>query len=654
MATEQSIDKQALLEEFERESRTRNFVNPIFTKILKWTALLVTFYHLAYASGYIRPETLRHRSIHVGMILLMTFAIYPAFKTSSRKVIAWYDYILMILSVIIPVYMWVNYQAIIDRVGDANLTDVIMGTILVALVIEAARRITGWALPIIGIIFMIYALMGARQGLIPINVPGLFLHRGFKWPKLIGHLFSNTEGIYGTSVNVSSTYIFLFIVFGEIMNKCGMGKFFNDIAIGLAGHTKGGPAKVAVIAAGLLGSINGSAIANVVTTGSFTIPLMKKIGYSKEFSGAVSSTASVGGQLLPPIMGAAAFIMAETLGIKYKEIVVAAAIPALIYYLGIIFQIQLRASKDKLDGMPKDQLPKVKETLKMYWHLTIPILFLVYMLFFSGYTVIKGAFLTILLTIVIAQLKKETRMSLKDIEDAFVASAKSTVSVAIACACVGIVIGVSSLTGFTINMASAIISLGGKSLLLTLVFTMVTCMLLGMGLPSIPAYIITVTIAAPALIELGIAPLAAHLFCFYFAMFANITPPVALASFAAAGISGGNPMKTGIVSIKLALAGFIIPYMFVYNNQLLLMNTNIIQGIQVAITACVGVFLISAAVEGYFHTKVNIVMRLLMLAGAFLLIDSALLTDLAGVGIFVASIFIQRILARREARNAAF
>ena len=244
-------------------------------------------------------------------------------------------------------------------------------------------------------------------------------------------------------------------------------------------------------------------------------------------------------------------------------------------------------------------------------------------------------------------------MSLKDIEAAFVASAKSTVSVAIACACVGIVIGVSSLTGFTINMASAIISLGGKSLLLTLVFTMVTCMLLGMGLPSIPAYIITVTIAAPALIELGIVPLAAHLFCFYFAMFANITPPVALASFAAAGISGGNPMKTGIVSIKLALAGFIIPYMFVYNNQLLLMNTNIWQGIQVTITACVGVFLISAAVEGYFHTKVNIFMRLVMLAGAFLLIDSALLTDLAGVGIFVASIFIQRILAQREARHTA-
>lgn len=653
MIKEEKIDQQALLEEFEKESRTRNFVSPIVEKVLKWIALVVTFYHLAYASGYVRPETLRHRSIHVGMILFMTFAAYPAFKKSSRKVIAWYDYILMILSIVIPAYMWINYQAIIDRVGDANQMDVIMGTILVLLVIEASRRITGWALPLIGIIFMIYALMGARQGLIPINVPGVFLHRGFQWTKLIGHLFSNTEGIYGTSVNVASTYIFLFIVFGEVMNKCGMGKFFNDIAIGLAGHTKGGPAKVAVIAAGLLGSINGSAIANVVTTGAFTIPLMKKIGYSKEFSGAVSSTASVGGQLLPPIMGAAAFIMAETLGIKYKEIVVSAAIPALIYYLGIIFQIQMRASKDKLDGMPKDQLPNVKETMKVYGHLIIPILFLVYMLFFSGYTVIKGAFLTILMTIVVAQLKKETRMSLKDIEQAFIASAKSTVSVAIACACVGIVIGVSSLTGFTINMASTIISLGGKSLMLTLVFTMVTCMILGMGLPSIPAYIITVTIAAPALIELGIRPLAAHLFCFYFAMFANITPPVALASFAAAGISGGNPMKTGIVSVKLALAGFIIPYMFVYNNQLLLIDTTFMQGIQVAITACVGVFLISAAVEGFLYTKVNMIVRVIMLIGAFLLIDSSLITDLLGIGTLIVTVFIQRMLAKKHSNIAA-
>ena len=648
MTKEKKVDQQALLEEFEKESRTRNFVSPIIAKAFKYVALAVTLYHLAYASGYVRPETLKHRSIHVGMILFMAFAMYPAFKKTSRKTIVWYDYIFMGLSLAIPAYMWKNYQVIIDRVGDANRMDVIMGTILVVLVIEAARRITGWALPIIGIVFMIYSIMGERQGLIPINFPGLFLHRGFQWPKLIGHLFSNTEGIYGTSINVSSTYIFLFIVFGEVMNKCGMGKFFNDVAIGLAGHTKGGPAKVAVIAAGLLGSINGSAIANVVTTGAFTIPLMKNSGYSKEFAGAVSSTASVGGQILPPIMGAAAFIMAETLGVKYSVIIVAAAIPALIYYLGIIFQIQMRASKDKLEGLPKDQLPKVGKTLQIYWHLLIPIFFLVYMLFFSGYTVIRGAFLTILLTILVAQFKKETRMNYNDIEGAFIASAKSTVSVAIACACVGIVIGVCSLTGLTMNMASAIIALGGKSLMLTLVFTMVTCMILGMGLPSIPAYIITSTIAAPALVGLGVDRMAAYLFCFYFAMFANITPPVALASFAAAGLSGGDPMKTGIVSVKLALAGFIIPYMFIYNNQLLLQNTTVIQGIQVAITACIGVFLISASVEGFVYTKVNPIIRVVMMLGAFLLIDSRPITDFVGIGIFVATLAFQRFLARKE------
>ncbi|MDR3258739.1 MAG: TRAP transporter permease [Fusobacteriaceae bacterium] len=642
------VDEQALLEEFEKESRTRSFVHPYIASGFKCVAIFVTLYHLVYSWGKFMPETLKHRSVHVGMVLFMAFAMYPAFRKSSRKHIAWYDYILMGLSVSIPAYMWLNYQPIIDRVGNASRGDVIMGTILLLLVLEASRRITGWALPIIGICFTIYALMGIKGGMIKINFPGIFLHRGFQWTKLIGHLFSNTEGIYGTSVNVSSTYIFLFIVFGEIMNKCGMGQFFNDIAIGIAGHTKGGPAKVAVLAAGLLGSINGSAIANVVTTGAFTIPLMKKSGYSKEFAGAVSATASVGGQVLPPIMGAAAFIMAETLGIKYKVIIISAAIPALIYYLGIIFQIQMRASKDNLVGLPKEQLPSVKETLYNYWHLTIPILFLVYMLFFSGYTVILGAFYTIVLTVVVAETRKNTRMSFKDIVDALIASAKSTVSVAIACACVGIVIGVCSITGFTLNMASTIINLGKTSLMATLVFTMITCMILGMGLPSIPSYIITATIAAPALIELGILPLAAHLFCFYFAMFANITPPVALASFAAAGLSGGDPMKTGLASIKLALAGFIVPYMFIYSKELLLIDTTFLQGARVVVTACIGVFLISAAVEAHLFTKVSIPIRVLMLGGAFCLIESSLFTDAIGVVVLVVTIIIQKMLANKN------
>lgn len=642
-------EKQQLLEKFDKESKTRTFVSPWMAKAYKIFAIVVTLYHLIFASGLYMPETLKHRSMHVAMILILAFAMYPATKKASRKVIAWYDWVLMALSASVAGYMWIDYFNIINRAGKPNTMDVIMGTLLTILVLEATRRVCGLALPIISIIFMIYSLMGTKQGLIPIDIPGIFLHRGYSWQKLMSHFFANTEGIFGSSVNVASTYIFLFIAFGEVMNKCGMGKFFNDFANAIAGGTKGGPAKVAVVASGLLGMINGAAVAVVVTTGSFTIPLMKKSGYDDEFAGAVVATGSVGGQLMPPVMGAAAFIMAETLGMKYNELLISAIIPAVIYYMGILFQIQMRAEKMGMRGTPKDQLPKMRDVMKEYGHLALPLIFLIYMLFFSGKTVIMAAFYTIIFTIIIAQLRPNTRMSIDDILGAMVNSAKSTVSVAIACACVGIIVGSCSITGFALNMANTIISIGGKSLMFTLLFTMVTCMILGMGLPSIPSYIITSTIAAPALVQLGIPALVAHLFCFYFAMFANLTPPVALAAFAAAGIAGGNPMKTGWASVKLALAGFILPYMFVYNPQLLLIDTPILQGIQVAITAAVGVFLISVAVEGFLFQKVNVALRVLSLVGAYLLIDSGMLTDIVGIVIFAAVLILQKTISKKSA-----
>ncbi|MCI7263034.1 MAG: TRAP transporter permease [Clostridium sp.] len=645
-------EKQKLLEKFDKESKTRSFASPVMVKAYKAFAIFVTLYHLIFSSGLYMPETLKHRSMHVAMILILAFAMYPATKKASRKVIAWYDYILMALSAAVPIYMWTDYFNIINRAGKPNTMDVIMGTLLTFLVLEATRRVCGLALPIIAVIFMIYSLMGTKQGLIPIDIPGIFLHRGYSWQKLMSHYFANTEGIYGSSVNVASTYIFLFIAFGEIMNKCGMGKFFNDIANAIAGSTKGGPAKVAVVASGLLGMINGAAVAVVVTTGSFTIPLMKKSGYDDEFSGAVVATGSVGGQLMPPVMGAAAFIMAETLGMKYNELLVSAIIPAVIYYMGILFQIQMRAEKLGMVGTPKDQLPRVRDVMKEYGHLALPIIFLVYMLFFSGKTVIMAAFYTIIFTIIVAELRPNTRMNFNDILGAMVASAKSTVSVAIACACVGIIVGSCSITGFALNMASTIISIGGKSLMFTLMFTMVTCMILGMGLPSIPSYIITSTIAAPALVQLGIPALVAHMFCFYFAMFANLTPPVALAAFAAAGISGGNPMKTGWASVKLALAGFILPYMFVYNTDLLLLNTPVLKGIQVAITAAIGVFLISVAVEGFLFKKVNVAFRVLCFIGAYLLIDSGLITDIIGIAICAVIVIFQKTLSKKDATIA--
>lgn len=633
--------QQELIESLDKESATRKLGGGL-GKALYLLAVIVSLYHL-YTAAFGPPLTLKHRSLHVAMMLAMTFIMYPISpKSKYKRTVAWYDWILVALSCAAPIYIWTQFIGVVERAGKPNRMDLIMATLLVVLVLEAARRCGGWALPALSLIFIAYGLWGR-------NLPGMFAHRGYTWSALSNHFFANTEGIYGTSVSVASSYIFLFILFGAVMNKSGMGKFFNDISLALAGHTKGGPAKVSVIASGLLGSINGSAVANVVTTGAFTIPLMKKTGYSAEFAGAVESSASVGGQLLPPVMGAAAFIMAEMLGVKYSEIIVCAAVPALLYYAGILVQVQLRASKNGLMGIPKNQLPKAGVIMKEQGHLLIPIIFLLFMLFFSGTTVIYSAFYTIIVTVLVSWLRKTTRMSGKDIVDSLAEGAKATVAVAIACACVGIIIGVSSKTGFGLNMANAIITLGGKSLFFTLVFSMITCMILGMGLPSIPAYIITATIAAPALAQLGVSEMAAHLFAFYFAMFANITPPVALAAFAAAGLSGGNAVKTGLQSVKLSIAGFIVPYMFVYSPELLLQDTTFLSGLWVTIAACIGVFMIGAAAEGYLFAKINPVLRIALFAGALLLINSGLITDLIGFAILVGVLAVQKIVSKRQA-----
>lgn len=632
-----------IIRKLDKESATRIFSSSNMKKFFFILAVVVSLYHL-YTATFGPPVTLKHRSLHVGMMLAMAFMMYPFSKKSDFRKVAWTDWAWVLLSCVIPIYVWIDYMGIVDRTGMPDTIDVVMSTILVVSLLEAARRVTGNALPILSVVFILYGLFGREM-------PSIFFHRGYDWNVLSNHLFANTEGVYGTSVAVSSSYIFLFILFGSVMSKSGMGQFFNDIALALAGHTKGGPAKVAVIASGFLGSINGSAVANVVTTGAFTIPLMKKTGYTKEFAGAVEATASVGGQLLPPIMGAAAFIMAEMLGVKYSEIIVWAAIPALLYYLGIIIQVQLRASKDGLVGMPKDQLPSAVAVLKDKGHLLIPIIFLLYMLFFSGTTVIFSAVLTIVVTVIVSQFKASTRMTVSDLIDALADGAKATVSVAIACACVGIIIGVSSVTGFGLTMANTIIALGDTSLLFTLVFTMITCMILGMGLPSIPAYIITATIAAPALAKLGIPVAAAHMFSFYYAMFANLTPPVALASFAAAGLSGGDPMKTGYQSVKLAIAGFIVPFMFVYAPQLMLINTTFMGGLWTALSACLGVFLIAVATEGYVYAPLAWPLRLVVAAGALMLMKPGLESDVVGLVILVVLVFVQKKKAAKLAQT---
>jgi len=644
MAGELSEEQLNLIKDLDKESSVRKLETPWIAKLFYLTCIGVTLYH--FITSFVgTPVVLEHRSLHVSMMLALCFVMYPFSKKSNFKKVSWWDWLLVALSISVVVYVWVDYLGVVERAGMPNTPDLVVATILTVLVLEAARRSAGWALPILSLIFIAYGLFGR-------SVPGVFGHRGYTWMQLSNHFFANTEGIYGTSVSVAASYIFLFILFGAVMGKSGMGAFFNDLAMALAGHTKGGPAKVAVISSGLLGSINGSAVANVVTTGAFTIPLMKKTGYSKDFAGAVEASSSVGGQLLPPVMGAAAFIMAEILSVPYSVIIIHAAIPALLYYLGIIVQVQLRAGKTNLVGLPKDRLPLVKDVMKDKGHLLIPIFLLLYLLLFSGTTVVFSAVITIVATIAVAALKKSTRMSFKDIRDAFADGATQTVAVAIACACVGIIIGVTSKTGFGLTMANTIITLGGKSLVITLIFTMVTCMILGMGVPSIPAYIITATVAAPALAKLGIPVIAAHMFSFYYAMFANLTPPVALAAFAAAGVSGGDPMKTGFAAVKLAIAGFIVPFMFVYSPQLLLINTSFLEGLRVTIGACLGVFMIGVAVEGYLFVRTNVVMRLIAACGALALIDSGIYSDMVGFGALVVLLSYQYFSSRNN-KNAA-
>lgn len=653
-----TTSSQKILEKFDRESVTRNPGNQAVRILIACTAAFYSLFHL-YITFYPMP-TLLTRAIHVGVGAALIFLLYPPAKSSSRSKIIWFDWLWVAAALASMFYLIVQYQNIMTiRGGIPNTTDIVMAILTVIVVLEMGRRITGWILPIFALIFLSYPFYSHMR-----FVPDRLATRIYDLGDIFGQLYLKTEGLYSTAIGASVSFIFLFILFGAFLARSGMGQLFNDLALALAGSHQGGPAKVAVISSGFMGSINGSAVANVVGTGAFTIPLMKKIGYSRNFAGAVEASASIGGQILPPIMGASAFIMAETTGVKYSTIALAALIPALLYYFGVLAQVHFRAGKDDLKGVPKADLPRVKEVMKARGHMLIPIIALVVMLAKSipiGY----AAAYTIGITVLVSWIRPETRMGIKDIFAALQDGAKQSLSVMAACAVVGIVIGVVNLTSFGNVMTSLIVSLGSGSLFLTLILTMIASMILGMGLPSIPAYIITATMVAPALATFGVPVIVAHLFVFYFGIFANITPPVALASFAGAGIAGGDPMKTGFLSLKLALAGFIVPFMFVYNPDMLMLDTRDIvvtareyakphwfNIASVAVTAFVGVTALSAALEGYFKTHIAVWQRILMAVGGLMLIIPETMTDIIGI-VIVAALFALNIMrAKRESKIA--
>ncbi|WP_098730027.1 TRAP transporter permease [Brevibacterium epidermidis] len=630
------------VEKYDRESRTRDIWSTKWALPLTVFAVGLSLYQIYYAL-FGGPPTLVHRGIHVGAILVLCFAVQRFRLRETRSTPPWFDWLCIAGSIAIAVYLAVVFDRLTVSGGRFETIDVVFSVLCLVLVLEAARRVTGLVLPILAVLFIVYDYYGR-------SMPGLFRHRGYDLDRIVTFMYESTEGIFSTAIGVSSTYIFLFILFGAILQKSGMGQFFNDIALALAGQARGGPAKVAVLASGFLGSINGSAIANVVTTGAFTIPMMKRVGYQRNFAGAVESAASVGGQIMPPIMGAAAFIMAETLGIPYTQIVLVAIIPAVLYYLGILIQVHLRATSQGLRGISRENLPAVMDVMKERGHLLLPLLFLLYMLFFSGTTILFAAVTTIFVTIAAAMVRKSTRMSLLDIVHALRDGALTAVSVAVACACVGIIVGVATQTGFGVKLAGTIVTIGGGFLLPTLLMTAVACIILGMGLPSIPAYIIVATMAAPALVQLDVAPLAAHLFVFYFGLFANITPPVALAAFAAAGLSGGSPMRTGFVAMRLALGGLIVPFVFVYQPELLMLDGSAVDTIRAAVILLIGVTLLAVAAEGHLFVPLPIWLRIVLTLGAIGLVTPNHVLDLVGAVAALAAIGVAMFMAKRQER----
>jgi TRAP transporter 4TM/12TM fusion protein len=465
-------------------------------------------------------------------------------------------------------------------------------------------------------------------------------------------MYLGTEGIFGTPLEVSSTFVFMFILFGSVLEKTGLGKFIIDLSMALAGWSTGGPAKVAVVSSALMGTVSGSSVANVCTTGMFTIPLMKSVGYEPYFAGAVEAVASTGGQIMPPVMGAGAFIMAQFLGVPYIEVALMAVVPALLYYFAVMVQVHFEATRLGLKGIPWAQLPPLWPLLKSKGFLLLPLVAIIYFLL-AGFTPLRAAFNGILVSFALSWLNKETRLTPERILEAFQSGARGAIGVACACATVGMVVGMGTLTGLALRIANAIVTLAGGSKILTLFYTMLASIILGTGLPTTANFIVTSTMAAPALFKLGVPAKAAYMFVFYFGIAADLTPPVALAAYAGAGIAGSDPMKTGLTAFKLALAGFLVPYVYVYNPMLLFIDVETLPMIQAIFTALLGVFLLSMFTIGYFKAPMPWYLRIIAFAGALGLLIPGTSSDLGGIGIFVLVYLLQTIKAKKIAKKKA-
>ncbi|OOY04280.1 TRAP transporter permease [Thioclava sp. F28-4] len=689
------MDKEAAVDAVVHDPLADGFPHSREGRVLFWLAVAFSVWQIAFAAHVINPSSQIARAVHVGFLLALGFPLLSLAKgygPLGRSV----AYLLAAGGVAVAAYQWIEYTPLLLRAGDPNTLDLVVGVVLLITVFTAAWMLMGPALPIIAGTFFAYAMFGQY-------LPSPLNHRGYAFEQVIEQMSFGTEGIYGIPTYVSATYIFLFILFGSFLEKAGMIKLFTDVSLGMVGHKMGGAAKVSVLSSGLMGTISGSGVANVVTTGQFTIPLMKRFGYRPAFAGGVEATSSMGGQIMPPVMGAVAFIMAETLGVDYVEVVKAALIPAILYFAGAFWMVHLEAGKRDLRGLAKSELPSPRKALKEGWYLLLPLAVLVYLLF-SGYTplfagtvglsltgllilggsvalglpnqvlrmifwvviaLVAAAFFEIgiwavlgavAVLVAINAFNKGGRETLAICRDSLADGARTALPVGIACALVGVIIGVMTLTGAATTFGQFIVGVGKSSLFLSLILTMITCIVLGMGIPTIPNYIITSSIAGPALLDLGVPLIVSHMFVFYFGILADLTPPVALACFAAAPIAKESGLRISFEAIKVAAAGFVVPFMAVYTPALMLQDGGPLAAeigywpavAYIIIKALLALALWGVAVIGWLGRPLALWERALAMVAGFTLIAALPLTDEIGfalVAAFGATLWLRRARA---------
>jgi TRAP transporter 4TM/12TM fusion protein len=610
-------------------------------------AVAMAVYHVYARLTKYAPDQHALLFITLGFSLVLSFLLWPRREGLAPGAIPWADLALAALSLACVGYMFARYSYVVNRFPTAHplqTQDMWIGALAVLLVLEATRRTIGAALPIVAIVFIVYALVGPW-------LPGFLYHKGLSLEIVLDQTYFTTEGIFGVPLTVAGTYVILFIIFGAFLEKSGAGQFFMNFANAIAGGARGGPGKVAVVSSSLFGTISGSAVANVMVDGWLTIPMMKKTGFKPEAAAAIEAVASTGGQIMPPIMGAAAFVMAEFMGVSYTQVMIAAAIPALFYYGALFASIHFNAVRSGLKGIPKEELPILGAIILRQGHLFLPVFVLLGLLLY-GFTPTYGAIMAAASVVVISWVRKQTRLGWRTCLAALREGAEHTVPVAMACASAGIVIGIVLQTGLAIRFTAFLVEFAGGSLMPALLITMAAGLILGMGMPTTPAYIMQAALLVPALIKLGVAPMAAHMFALYFACLSAVTPPVALAVYAAASIGGAGLWGSGVQAVKFAAAGFIVPFFFVYNPALLFSGPwlDILRAVA---TGMVGVVALAAALEGYFLRTATWFERLLFLAAAFLLIDPGAVTDLIGLAVLGVVIAIQKLWAPRAVAQEA-